>query len=204
MHGVHLLFIKVLHSGASDTCRQQWTCVSTLLCDVPLAATPSGSQHEGYCLLPTDSLVLLENGCRSHRIETRCCNWTSRDTEESCGGRTALSVAQIQRSMGSFMGISTWCLRVKQKCWCVVALLVSLVQTRTFATGMLPATPVERTMWCRGGKKRSRTLSVSLFSTCLPSHLEGVKQHLGGKRWMLCTNGLMDYSCLFQHVACRC
>ena len=50
------------------------------------------------------------------------------------------------------MGISTWCLRVKQKCWCVVALLVSLVQTRTFATGVLPATPVEWTMWCRGGK----------------------------------------------------
>ena len=65
------------------------------------------------------------NGCRSHRIETRCCNWTSRDTEESCGGRTASSVAQIQRCMGSFMGISTWSLRVKQKCWCVVALLVS-------------------------------------------------------------------------------
>ena len=42
-----------------------------------------------------------------------------------------------------------------------------MVQTRTFATGMLPATPVERKMWCRGGKKRS--------------HLEGVKQHLGGK-----------------------
>ena len=40
----------------------------------------------------------------------------------------------------------------------VVALLVSLVHTRTFATGMLPATPVERTMWCRGGKKRSWTL----------------------------------------------
>ena len=91
--------------------------------------------------------------CRSHRIETRCCNWTSRDTEESCGGRTALSVAQIQRCMGSFMGISTWSFRVKQKCWCVVALLVSLVQTRTIATGMLPAPPVERAMRCRGGKK---------------------------------------------------
>ena len=61
----------------------------------------------------------------------------------------------------------------------------------------------ERTMRGCGGQKRPRTL-VSLFSTCLPSHLEGVKQHLGGKRWMLCTNGLMDYSCLFQHVACRC
>ena len=45
--------------------------------------------------------------------------------------------------------------------------------------------------------------SVSLFSTCLPSHLQGVKQHLGGRRWMLCTNGLMDYPCLVQHVACR-
>ena len=45
--------------------------------------------------------------------------------------------------------------------------------------------------------------SVSLFSTCLPSHLDGVKQHLGGRRWMLCTNGLMGFSCLFQHVACR-
>ena len=62
------------------------------------------------------------------------------------------------------MGISTWCLRVKQKCWCVVALLVSLVQTRTFATGMLPATPVERTMWCRGGKK---TVSDILFHCSL-------------------------------------
>ena len=51
------------------------------------------------------------------------------------------------------MGISTWSLRVKQKRWCVVALLVSLVQTRTFATGMLPAPPVEWTMWCCGGKK---------------------------------------------------
>ena len=30
---------------------------------------------------------------------------------------------------------------------------------------------------------------VSLFSTCLPSHPEGVKLHLGGRRWMLCTNG---------------
>ena len=30
-----LLFIKVLHSGASDTCRQQWTFVSMLLCDAP-------------------------------------------------------------------------------------------------------------------------------------------------------------------------
>ena len=114
----------------------------------------------GYCLQPTDGVVLLENGCRSHRIETRCCDWTSRDTEESCA---ALSVAQIQQSMGSFMGISTWCLRVKQKCWCVVALLVSLVQTRTFATGMLPAPPVERTMWCRGGKKRSRTFLFHCF-----------------------------------------
>ena len=147
----------------------------------------SGSQHEGYSLQLTDGFVLLENDCRSHRIETRYCNRTSRDTEESSGGRTALSVAQTQRSMGSFMGISTWCLRIKQKCWCAVALLVSLVQTRTFATGKLPATPVERTMWCRGGKKTASDISVSLFSTCLPSHLEGVKQHLGGKRWMLCT-----------------
>ena len=72
--------------------------------------------------------------------------------EESCGGRTALSVAQIQRCMGSFMGISTWSLRVKQKRWCVVALPASLVQTRSFATGTLLAPPVERTMWCRGGK----------------------------------------------------
>ena len=41
-------------------------------------------------------------------------------------------------------------------------------------------------------KKRSRTF---LFHCSLlaPSHLEGVKQHLGGKRWMLRTNGLMDY-----------
>ena len=62
------------------------------------------------------------------------------------------------RSMGSFMVISTWCFRVKQKCWCLVALLVSLVQTRTFATGMLPATPFERTMRCRGGTNRPRTL----------------------------------------------
>ena len=30
-----LLFIKVLHSGASDTCRQQGTFVSMLLCDAP-------------------------------------------------------------------------------------------------------------------------------------------------------------------------
>ena len=96
---------------------------------------PSGSQHEGYCLQPSDCLVLLENGCRSHRNETRCCNWNSRHTEESCGGRTALSVAQIQLSMGSFMGISRrGAYESKQKCWCVVALLVSLVQTRTFAT----------------------------------------------------------------------
>ena len=79
-------------------------------------------------------------------------------TEESCGGPTALSVAQSQRCTGSFMGISTWSLRVKEKCWCVIALLVSLVQTRTFATGMLPATPFERTMRCRSGKKRPRTL----------------------------------------------
>ena len=71
--------------------------------------------------------------------------------KRGCGGRAALSAAQIQRSM-------VWCLRVKQECWCVVALLVSLVQIRTFATGMLPAPPVERTMRCRGGKKRSRTL----------------------------------------------
>ena len=148
-----LLFIKVLHSGASDTCRQQRTFVSMLLCDAPQAAAPSGSQHEGYCLQPTDGLVLLENGCRSNRIETRYCSWTSRDTEESCGGRTALSVSQIQWCMGSFMGISTWSLRVKQKRWFVVALLVSLVQTRTFATGMLQAPPVERTMWCCCGKK---------------------------------------------------
>ena len=61
---------------------------------------------------------------------------------------------QIQLSLGSFMGISTWCLRVKQKCWCVVALLVSLVQTRTFATGMLPTASFERTMRSCGGKKR--------------------------------------------------
>ena len=33
-----------------------------------------------------------------------------------------IKVARIQRSMGSFMGTSTWSLRVKQKCWCVVAL----------------------------------------------------------------------------------
>ena len=142
------------------------------------------------------------SGCRSHRIETRCCNWTSRDTEESCGGRTTLSVAQIQRCMGSFMEISTWSSRVKQKCWCVVAFLVSLVQTRTFATYYVARPPVERTMWCRGGKKTVSDTSVSLFSTCLPSHLEGVKQHLGGRRWMLCTNGLMGHSYLFQHVAC--
>ena len=32
-------------------------------------------------------------------------------------------------------GDSTWSLLVKQKCWCVVALLVSLVQTRTFCDG---------------------------------------------------------------------
>ena len=69
---------------------------------------------------------------------------------------------------------------------------VSLVQTRTFATGILPATPVERTMWCRGGKKT------------VPKPSGRGEEHLGGKRWMLCTNGLMVYSCLFQHVACRC
>ena len=177
--------------------------VSMLLCGAPQAAAPPGSQHEGYCPKPTDGLVLLENGNRSHRNETRCCNWTSRDTEESCGGRTALSVAQIQRCMGSFMGISTWSLRVKQKCWCVVALLVSLVQTRTYATGMLPSPPVERTMWCRGGKKTVSDTSVSLFSTYFPSHLEGVQRHLGGRRWMLCTSGLICYSCLFQHVRPR-
>ena len=56
----------------------------------------------------------------------------------------------ISRTNSTVHGsISTWSLRVKQKCWCVVALLVSLVQTRTLATG---APPVERTMWCRGGK----------------------------------------------------
>ena len=44
-------------------------------------------------------------------------------------------------------------------------------------------------MRCCGGKK--------LFSTCLLSHLDGVKEHLGARRWMLCTNGLMGYSCLF-------
>ena len=53
-------------------------------------------------------------------------------------------------------------------------------------------------------KKTVSDISVSLFSSCPPSHLEGVKQHLGGKRWMLCTKGLLDYSRLFQHVACRC
>ena len=51
-------------------------------------------------------------------------------------------------------------------------------------------------------EKRVSDTSVSLFSTCLSSHLEGVKQHLGGRRWMLCTDGLMGYSCHFQHVAC--
>ena len=70
---------------------------------------------------------------------------------------------ELQRCMGSFMGISTWCLRVKQKCWCVVAFFVSLAQTRTFATGMLPATPLEWTMRCRGGKKRPRTLIIVLY-----------------------------------------
>ena len=52
-------------------------------------------------------------------------------------------------------------------------------------------------------KKTASGTSVSLFSTGLPSHPEGVKLHLGGRRWMLCTNGSMGYSCLFQHVACR-
>ena len=98
-----------------------------------------------------------------------CCNWTSRGTEESCGGHTALSVAPIQRCVGSFMGTSTWCLRVKQKCWCVVALLVSLVQTRIFATGMLPATPVERTMRCRGGKKKKRPRTFLFHCSLLAS-----------------------------------
>ena len=85
---------------------------------------------------------------------------------------------------GSFMGISTWSLRVKQKCWCVVALLVS-------DKGICDVVP-------RWEKTRSET-SVSLFSTCFPSHLEGVKQHLGGRRWMLCTNGLMGCSWILMN-----
>ena len=201
-----MFYISVAHRGAIATCRQKNGHLSARFCVMRRKRRRFLDLSMGYCLQPTDGFVLLQNGCRSHRIETRCCKWTSRDTEESCGGRTALSVAQIQRSMGSFMGISTWCLRVKQKCWRVVALLVSLVQTKTFATGMVPATPFKRTMWCRGGKKRPRTLLFCFIFLFLPatSHLEGVKQHLGGKRWMLCTNGLRDYSCLFQHVACRC
>ena len=43
-----------------------------------------------------------------------------------------------------------------------------------------PPLPVERTMRCRGDKKTVSDTSVSLFSACLPSHLEGVKQHLRG------------------------
>ena len=142
-----------MHSGTSDTCRQQWTFVSTRrrFLDLSMRVTVYNPLTASSCWRMAAVLTEL-------RHETRCCNWTSRDTEESCGERTALSVAQIQRSMGSFMEISTWCLQVKQKCWCVVALLVSLVQTRTFVTGILPAPPVERTMRCRGGKKRSRTL----------------------------------------------
>ena len=87
----------------------------------------------------------------------------------------------------------------------VVALLVSLVQTRTFATGMLPAPPIEWTMWCRGGFKNGlgHFCFIVLY---LPPKPSGRGEATPWRKTldMLCTNGPMGYSCLFQHVACRC
>ena len=48
-------------------------------------ADNTGHLSASFCVMrlqPTDGLVFLENGCRSHRIETRCCNWASRDRRE--------------------------------------------------------------------------------------------------------------------------
>ena len=200
----HLLFIEVLHSGASDTCRQQWTFVSALLCDAPLAAAPSGSQHEGCCLQPTDGFVLLENGCSSHRIETRCCELDFQEQRRELRWTHRFISCTNSMEHGVFHGDFDVVLTSQTE------VLVCRCSSRLVGTDKdicngytCPPLLVERTMWCRGGKKTVSDTSFSLFSTCLPSHLEGVKQHLGGKRWMLCTIGLMGYSCLFQHVACR-
>ena len=75
----------VSHSWTIASCGQTWTFVSRHPCDAPCSAAPPGSWYEGYGLQPTDGLVFLEDGRRSRRTESRCCNWTSRDTEESVG-----------------------------------------------------------------------------------------------------------------------
>ena len=147
--------------------------------------------------------VLLENGCRSHRIETRCCNWTSRDTEEK---RVAVDAPPYQsHKFNGACGLS-WRFRrgaYESSRGAGVSLLFSSRWYRQGHSRRVCCPPLPLSGRCRDGKKTVSDTSVSLFSTCLPSHLEGVKQHLSGRRWMLCTNGLMDYSCLFLHVACR-
>ena len=135
------------------TCRQQWTFVSMLLCDV--IGLPGTQKRVAVDAPPYQS-------------------------------------QQFNGAWGLSWGFRRGAYESNRSAGVSLLFFVSLVQTRTLATGMLPATPLERTLRCSSGKKTASDTYVSLFSTWLPSHPEGVKLHLGGRRWMLCTNGLMS------------